>query len=314
MSPTILVAGATGNTGRSVVETLSQLLDTKTALSNPTIVAITRSANGDAAQQLAKLPHVQVIELSWVDVTADWLREHNVVRVFIAPHLHISQFAQESAFNVAALNAGVKYVVRISTSAVNMRPDSPVYYARAHWAIEAQLSSPEFESLQWTSLQPNGFSNFWFASSAAFVKHFRETGEQQPLKLMASKDAPIGIIDPYEIGVIAAHLLAHDDPSVHNKARYVLNGREDITGQQIVDMVEEYIGAKVDEVHYKEMTHVEHMAAAESPEYRSLMLSIKHALDLAWEGKSSASTTSKEIIQLGLLKRTPAETFKALLE
>jgi hypothetical protein len=35
--------------------------------------------------------------------------------------------------------------------------------------------------------------------------------------------------------------------AVHNKAKYVLNGPEDVTGRQIVKMVEQYIGTQVDQ-------------------------------------------------------------------
>ena len=107
MAPTILVVGATGNTGRGVVKTLSELLDTNTAFAGHRILALTRSSSGAEAQKLAALPHVQVEEQNWVDITADWLRQHSVVRAFIAPHNQPTQFPEESAFHLAALRAGV---------------------------------------------------------------------------------------------------------------------------------------------------------------------------------------------------------------
>lgn len=143
MAPTILVAGATGNTGRSVVRTLSKLLKT-TIFSGHRILALTRSSRGTIAQELAGLPNVEVVEQNWVEITADWLRHNNVMRAFIASHVHPNQFAEESTFHLAALTAGVQYVVRISTTAANVRPDCPAYYPRTHWVIEALLSSPAF--------------------------------------------------------------------------------------------------------------------------------------------------------------------------
>jgi len=86
MAPTILIAGSTGNTGRSVVKTLSKLLKINDTLSNYRILAITRSSNSGAAQQLAKLPSVEVVEQNWVEISTDWPREHEVVRAFIASH------------------------------------------------------------------------------------------------------------------------------------------------------------------------------------------------------------------------------------
>ncbi|GFF57496.1 hypothetical protein IFM51744_09233 [Aspergillus udagawae] len=317
MAPTILIVGATGNTGRSVTETLPTLLKTSNTLSDHRIIGLTRSLNSPAAQQLARLPGVEVVEQNWVEITADWLREHEVVRAFIASHNEPNQFAEESAFHLAALKAGVKYVVRISTTAANVRPDCDAYYPRTHWAIEALLSSPEFKGLQWTSLQPNVFSPLYLSTAAEFIKQYRKTGKQETLRLMASKDAPVGIIDPDEVGVLAAHLLSQDDHAVHNKAKYVLNGPEDITGSQIVDMIEQQIGAKVKDVSYKDMSFIdtiyEHKFAA-TQQSKNIILSIKHAPETAWEGKCMASTTSKEVLELAAPKRTPADVLRALLE
>ncbi|CAI7649756.1 unnamed protein product [Penicillium viridicatum] len=114
---------------------------------------------------------------------------------------------------------------------------------------------------------------------------------------MLSKDTPVGIIDPDEVGVIAAHLLSQDDTSVHNKAKYVLNGPEDITGKQIVDMIEQYIGAPVKDVSYKDVSFID------------MLYEHQYA---GWEGKCSTSTTS-EILELAAPKRSPVDTLKTLL-
>lgn len=315
MASTILVAGATGNTGRNTVETLSRLVGSKSFLSGYRVLALTRSANGDAAKHLAGLPNVEVevVEKSWIEVTAGWLRENNVVRAFIASHMLPTQFAEESTFHVAALNAGVQYVVRISTVAANVRPDCKAFYPRTHWAMEAMLDSPEFSAMQCTSLRPNAFAPLYLFTATEFVKNYRKTGKQEILRLMANEDAPVAVIHPDEVGAIAAHLLAEEDPSRHNKAKYVLIGPEDVTGKQIVEMVEHAIGTKVENVVYKDMSFIERMATG-TPEFNTIMRSIENAAETGWEGKCSTSTTSKEILELGLLKVTPAEVFKAMLE
>jgi uncharacterized protein YbjT (DUF2867 family) len=264
------------------------------------------------AQQLAKFPGVEVAEQKWTEITPEWLRDHEVVRAFIASHNEPNQFAEESTFHIAALNAGVKYVVRISTTAANVRPDSKAYYPRSHWAIETMLSSPEFASLQWTSLQPNIFTNFYLFAAAEFIKNYRKTGKQDTLRLIASADAPVGIIDPDEVGVIAARLLLQEDPTKHNKAKYVLNGPKDISGSQIVKLVEEYIGSPVENVVYKDLSFLEQMVAA-SKESKNVISSIRYAPDTAWEGKCTASTTSKEVLELAAPKRTPEDVLKSML-
>ncbi|KAF5232123.1 hypothetical protein FANTH_13119 [Fusarium anthophilum] len=312
MSPAFLVAGATGNTGRGVVTTLSELLKDNKTFAGCKILALTRSSSGATAQQLARLPGVEVIEQNWVEITAEWLRERHVVRAFIASHNEPNHFAEESTFHIAALHADVEYVVRISTTAANVRPDCPAYYPRTHWAIETLLSSPEFEKLKWTSLQPNVFTQFWMGPAAGLIRTFRETGKQEPLKLMASEDAAVGIIDPNEVGVFAAHLLATEDINSHNKAKYVLNGPEDITGRQIVDLVEEYIGTKVEHVIFKDMSFIDHMAA-QTQHSKNVILSIKRAAETGWEEKCGVDTTSKEFLEIAAPKNTPADILKTLL-
>jgi uncharacterized protein YbjT (DUF2867 family) len=73
MATTILVVGATGNTGRKVVETLPSLLKTSQSLSGHRILCLTRSAQSDAAQKLSKIPGIELVEQNWVNRTAAWL-------------------------------------------------------------------------------------------------------------------------------------------------------------------------------------------------------------------------------------------------
>jgi uncharacterized protein YbjT (DUF2867 family) len=319
MTPTILIVGATGNTGRGVVETLSQILsqDTTTTgglLSTPhRILALTRSATSPAALAIAALPNVTVLEQNWVEITPAWLRSHNVVRAFIAPHNNPNQFAEESTFHVAALRAGVDYVVRISTTAANVHPDCDAYYPRSHWAIEAMLDAPEFAALRWTSLQPNIFAAVFLGPAAEVIRRYRETGEQgDTLRLLGAEEVPVGIVDPFDVGVLAARLLVQEDAGVHNKKRYVVNGPEDITGRQVVEMVERYIGQRVEDVVFKDVSFIDYMVAA-SGESKNVMQSIKHAPETAWNGECTASTTSKEVLELAAPTRTPAEVLRALL-
>jgi uncharacterized protein YbjT (DUF2867 family) len=313
MAPTILIVGATGNTGRSVVETLSALLKSNSTFSNHQILALTRSRSSPAAQKLAQLPHVSVAEQNWVEITPSWLQEHSVERAFIAPHNQPNQFAEESTFHLAALRAGVKYVVRISTTAANVTPDCDAYYPRQHWAIETMLSTPEFAALQWSSLQPNVFTPFYLGTAAEWVKQFQKTSKQETLKLLGAKDAPVGIVDPDDVGTFAAHLLLAEDTTVHNKQKYVLNGPEDISGEQIVKMVEQRTGAKVENVAYKDVSFIDQMAEA-SQESKNVILSIKYAPVTAWEGKCTASTTSKTVLEIAPPKRTPEDVWKSLLD
>ena len=313
MAPTILIAGATGNTGKGVVETLPALLASHKALSGYRILALTRSASSPTAKEFAKLPGVEVLEKNWVEIDTEWLKEHGVVRAFIASHNQPNQFSEESNFHCAALNADVEYVVRISTTAANVHPNCRAYYPRTHWAIETMLSQPEFAALNWTSLQPNVFLSYVLAPAAKYIKSYgSENGKPAALRLMLNQDTPVGVVDAHDVGLIAAHLLAQTDVSVHNKAKYVLNGPEDLTGKQVVSMVEQHTGSKVEQVIYQDTSYVADMVS-QSNESKTVIGSLKYALETAWAGECMASTTSKAILQLAAPKGTAGDALKALL-
>ncbi|KAK6600588.1 hypothetical protein H4I96_07914 [Botrytis cinerea] len=298
MAPTILIVGATGNTGRSVVKTLSDSINNNKKVAGHRIIALTRSLDSFTAQTISKLPNVTIEEKNWVDINPEWLKERNVVKAFIASHNEPSQFADESTFHLALLEAGVKYVVRISTTAANVHPNSPVYYPRQHWAIETLLSSHEFEKLQWTSLQPNVFTGFVLGPALEFIKQYRKDGKQNKLLLMPDADAPLACIDPDEVGRFAAVLLAQEDYSIHNKKKYELNGPVNINGKQIIKLVEQ-----------------KHRNGSQGfQDHKSHILSIKGAPQTGWEGKCSTATTSKEFLELSPPKITPEMWLKSALE
>lgn len=313
MSPAFLIAGATGNSGTGVVETLSNLLTSSPDFASHRILALTRSRQSATAQRLAQLPHVQVLEHNWVDITADWLREHHVERAFLAPHSQPNQFAEESAFHLAALRAGVGYVVRISTTAANVRPDCSAFYPRSHWAIETMLETPEFSALSWTSLQPNIWMSAVLGFAVGYVKQYRQTGKLDKFATVLSADAPVALVDAAEVGAFAAHLLVQPDVSRHNRRKYVINGPHDVNGRMVVGLVEEAIGKKMEEVGYEDVSFVDMLAAHSPNESRSVISSIRYALDTAHAGKCTAATTSKEVLEIAPPRVTVEDVWKRLL-
>jgi uncharacterized protein YbjT (DUF2867 family) len=316
MPPTILIVGATGNTGRSVIRTLPDLLKSSKTLGDHRILGLTRSLENPTAQELAKLPHVEFAEKDWTTIDAAWLRDYGVERVYIAPHNQPNQFPEESAFYNALLQVGVKYVVKVSTNVKYIGPTNPVYYGRTHWAIETMLSQPEFQGLQWTSLQPNFFTRMYLASAAEWVKDYRKTGNSQAtLKTNVAEDEAVAMIDPEDVGSVGSHLLALDDPAPHNGAKYVLSGPEDLTGKQLLTLVEKYAGTKVPAVEFKDVTWIDELSKSGGyPE--KVLSSIRAGCIPLWQGDCSLSgtPTSAEIMKLAAPKRTPEDAFKALLD
>ncbi|CRL29492.1 hypothetical protein N7455_001754 [Penicillium solitum] len=66
----------------------------------------------------------------------------------------------------------------------------------------------EFAALQWTFPQPNVFTNFYLSNAAGLIRNHRKTGKQNTLRFAASEDSPLGIVNPKDVGVFAAHLLS----------------------------------------------------------------------------------------------------------
>lgn len=179
------------------------------------------------------------------------------------------------------------------------------------------LASPGFGTMQWTSLQPNIFAPFGLFSTARFVKEYQATGVQGTLRLPVSEDAPVAMVDPEEIGVFAAHLLALPDPAVHNKARYVVNGPVDTNGKEIVAMLEGYIGEKVENVNYEDLSDIFSsplVAELERNSSPNVIRSIEAAPIPMWAGECSVSTTSKPVLDLAAPRRTPEQVLRSLLE
>lgn len=316
MAPTILVVGATGNTGRSVIRTLPGLLESSATLANYRILGLTRSLRSEVAQELAKLPHVAFAEVDWTTIDAAWLREQEVERVYIAPHNQPNQFPEESSFYLALLQAGVQYVVKVSTNVKYIGPTNPVYYGRTHWAIETLLSQPEFKELQWTSLQPNFFTSMYLASAVDWVKRCRETGNSgELLKTNVAADEAVAMIDPEDVGSVGSHLLALEDPSPHNRAKYVLSGPEDLTGKKLVALVEKYAKKKAVNVEFKDVSWIDELSKSGGyPE--KVLSSIRAGCIPLWRGDCSLSRTptSEAIVNLAAPRRTPEVAFKALLD
>jgi hypothetical protein len=104
---------------------------------------------------------------------------------------------------------------------------------------------------------------------------------------------------------------------VHNKAKYILDGPEDINGKQLVDMIEKYTGAAVKDVRYKDVSLIDKVYEyqyAATKQSKNVIYSIKRAPETMWEGKCSSSTTSKEILELAAPKRTPVDVLDAILK
>lgn len=313
MAPAFLIVGSTGNTGTGVVNALSTLLEKSKVYSDYKIIALTRTASSPVAQKLSQLPHVQVIEKNWLSLDAAWLREHDIRRMFMASHSGPTQFTDESLVLNQAREAGVEYVVRVSTTASYITPDTSIFVGRIHWALEAMLSQPEFDSLKWTSLRPNGFTGMFLQGLQVWLKNYRETGRKDPLGITMDRDHPTALIDPYEVGVIAAHLLASEDITPHASKKYTVVGPQDVAGKDLLKILEKHADTTIDQVNYRDLSYLEFLKQSGYPEY--LIPSLATATSFGYEGACSlkGSPTSPEVLALYAPKNGGLDAIDAAL-
>lgn len=173
------------------------------------------------------------------------------------------------------------------------------------------LSQPEFKDYQWSSLQPNIFATYVLGTAVELIKEHRKTGKQQQLSLVLDRNSPNGLIDASDVGVFAAHLLASEKTDKHNQAKYVLTGPENTSGEQIVKLVEEYIGEPVKDVKYKDFSMVDALAEA-TPQHKPLMKAVALGGDTIWGG-SALETRSKEVPEIYTPSRTAGEVLREMV-
>lgn len=308
--PSFLVVGATGNTGGAVLQYLTEVLPQSDRFSKYRIIGLTRDTNGSKAQELAKLPRVEMIAKDWTLINPDWLREHEVERLYIAPHNGVSHFTDESLFFNYALEAGVKYAVKLSTTTTNIGPTTPVYYARNHWAVETMLEQPEFNALQWTSLQPNIFISMFTEPAKDWISTYKKDGTKKSYQMIPDADAVNAPIDPIEVGIIAGKLLALEDVTPHASQKYCLNGPQNASGKDMIAVVEKHAGTTVDNVTYRSTYFIDLAREAGTPE--NVLASFATAAKNSHRSQSSVENmpTSPAVFKLHTIRNGVLDTLE----
>lgn len=176
---TILITGATGHVGRSLVSELN--------LAGVPLRALVR----DADKARAVLPagvEVAVGDFADPDSLASAVR--GVKRLFLAAPNHPEQLDWEVSVIKAARGAGVKRVVKLS--AHGARQGSPVAFWDTHAAIERHLVQA---GMEWVVLRPTTFASTALAS-------FNGSHLVAP-----AAGARVAFIDPADVAAVAAGAL-----------------------------------------------------------------------------------------------------------
>jgi uncharacterized protein YbjT (DUF2867 family) len=198
----ILVTGATGKTGRALVEQLASR-----GVPVRTLVRDLTSAGGLAA------PGVELVvgDLGRPETLAPALA--GIRTAYLLSAADPDQVRMHGNFIEAAARAGVRHVVRQSVRGA--APRSPVKLARWHATSQQQL---EESGMAWTHLQPvYNMQNF-----------FRLAGSIQSTGAFFApmKDAALSMVDARDVADVAAALLTGDG---HEGKTYVVTGPEPLT-------------------------------------------------------------------------------------
>jgi uncharacterized protein YbjT (DUF2867 family) len=197
----IAVVGATGNTGRAVVKELKAL--------GQDPVCVVRNAD-KAREVLGADARTAVAELT--DRAALEKALQGVTRLFVVTGHNPQMTEQQNNVLDAALQAGARYLVRVSGGRAVVGPDAESVVGRGHHAVEERLRN---SGIDWVILRPGLFMQNTIAQ-AALIKN------DGKMVLPFARDLPIAFIDVRDTGAVGARIVL--DPAPHAGKTYEFSG------------------------------------------------------------------------------------------
>jgi NAD(P)H dehydrogenase (quinone) len=279
----IAVVGATGNTGRAVVKELMQL--------GHKAVCIVR--NPDKAREvLGADAKTAVAELT--DRAALEKALQGVESVFVVTGHNPGMVEQQNNVLDAALQAGVKYLVRVSGGRAVAVADSESVVGRGHYAIEQRLKQ---SGIKWTILRPGLFMQNVLGAAA-----LTKSENKLAVAYAYAKDRPVALIDVRDTGAVGARILL--DPAPHAGKTYEFTGKL-TTYSEFADVFSQVLGRKII---YAEKTLEQSEEALRSrtmPEWL-----IAHVRMLGKLGAADAFSTEDTKVIRDIVGREPITTRK----
>jgi len=213
----ILVTGATGNTGRPLVEALVRL------------GAPVRAMVRDRASQ-AKLPDgVEVAVADFDDPASLAAALDGAGQAYLVTPSSEQAEAQQKRFADLAAAAGVRHLVVLSQLAA--AEDSPVRFLRYHAAVERHVRDL---GIGYTFLRPNLF----FQGLLALAKPIAAEGRF----FAPIGDAPVSAVDVRDIADVAAAALTQ---AGHEGATYTLTGPAAVTHAEMATALGAALGREI---------------------------------------------------------------------
>jgi len=276
---TIAVVGATGNTGRAVVKELKALGQ------NPTAVV----RNPDKAREVLG-PNVKTAVAELTDKTALEQAFRGADTVFLTTGVNPQLAEQNNNVLDAALQAGVKYVVRLSAGRSVVGPDSQAPAGRAHYAVDERLRGSK---IGWVILRPGLFMQNVLGQAAAIKNDSK-------MVMPYAKDFRVALIDVRDTGALAARILA--DPAPHAGKEYDFTGAMTTFGDfagvfsAVLGRTIAYVGVTPEQV-------AETMKSRGMPDWL-----VAHALAIGRIGNAGGFSIENTKPILDIVKRPPLTT------
>jgi uncharacterized protein YbjT (DUF2867 family) len=219
----ILLTGVTGKTGGA---TLQALLAMARSGQKIPLRAIVRTPEKAAAVK-AEGVEVLVGDVTDPAVVARGL-EGVEKALLIAPNGE-HQFAMEKQFVDAALKAGLKHLVKMSSIEATAVAKSPI--ARIHYESEQYIQQ---SGITWTFIKPTFFMQNFLANAG--------TIKEQGKFFLPMGDGRVATVDCRDIGAVTAAVLAGGD---HGNRRYELTGPEVLSFHDMAKCFTQVLGREI---------------------------------------------------------------------
>jgi uncharacterized protein YbjT (DUF2867 family) len=215
----ILITGATGTNGRTIVEQLSA--------KGVRARAMVRKRED---VKLPRTPSVEFVHGNFDDTSSLDAALAGVERAFLLSPSSAHQVAREASFIRAAKRAGVRHVVKFSI--LGAAPDSPSRVIRRHGEAEKIL---EDSGIAFTMLRPHYFMQnlLWY------IYDIKSQGVFYASLPQSYRHSHVDARDNAAVAVAALTESGHEGKVYH------ITGSEALTYREVADILSEAIGKKV---------------------------------------------------------------------
>lgn len=252
---TVLVLGATGKTGRRVVDRLAAL--------GHQVRAASRHPGAAAANVIPTV-------FDWDDTESHASALEGADAVYIVPPAFVVDHVdQDVKLLVAAKEAGVSRAVMLSARGVDA--DDSIPMRRAELAL--------FDSdLDATVIRPT-----WFAQN--FTEGFFGAGVDAGVIATSTGDGRVPFIDVDDIADVAVTLLVSLG---HDGMAYDLSGSESLSFDDAAERLSDALGRRIRHVHVSAEEYIAGAVAAGVPaDYAAMLASLNDVIRNGWDAQTS---------------------------